>query len=114
MMPESDMHAIANYLAMRIVDSLAEGTAVCVFTALALRLSRRQRAAARFAMCFLGLLAIAVFPVIRGLWASSAFSKAGIHHSAFVVSESWALYLFWTWAALAGLQLLGVGRSLLH
>jgi beta-lactamase regulating signal transducer with metallopeptidase domain len=111
MMPV-DMHTIANYSAMRIVDSLAEGTAVYMFTAVALRLSKRQSAAARFAVCFFALIAIAVFPVTRGLWASSVVSKP--NHPALVVSESWAFCLFWIWAALAGFQFLGVARSLLH
>jgi beta-lactamase regulating signal transducer with metallopeptidase domain len=99
---------------MRIVDSLAGGTTVCGLIALALRLSRKQSAAARFAMCFVGLLAIAVFPVTRGLWPSAAASHVGLHHPAFVLSENWALCLFWTWFAFAALHLLGVGRSLLH
>jgi beta-lactamase regulating signal transducer with metallopeptidase domain len=114
MMPPFDIHAIANYSALRIVDSLAVGTAACAFTALALRLSRRQSAAARFAMCFLGLLAIALFPVTRGFWTLSPLSKAGLQRPALVLSESWALFLFWTWLALAGLHLLGVCKSLLH
>jgi beta-lactamase regulating signal transducer with metallopeptidase domain len=107
-----DMHTIANYSALRIVDSLAEGTAVYMFTAAALRLAKRQSAAARFAVWFFALLSIAVFPVTRGMWATSVLSKS--NHPALVVSESWAFYLFWIWAVLAGFQMLGVGRSLLH
>ena len=113
-MPALDMQAIANYSAVRIVDSLAEGTAVCAFAALVLRLSRRQNAAARFGICLMALLAIAVSPLTRGLWASSAFSQTGSHRPALVVPESWALYLFSIWAALAALHLLGVGKALLH
>lgn len=113
-MPVVDTQAIANYSATRIVDALAGGSAVCVLTALALRVSRHQSAAARFAVCFLGLLAIAVFPLTRGLWTSLVFSKAGLQHPTFVVPESWAVYLFVTWAVLAALHLLGVGKALLH
>jgi len=71
-----NLEAIASYSSMRLVDSLAEGLAVCLFAALILRLSRRQNAGTRFAIGFAALLAITVLPLARGLWPHSQLASS--------------------------------------
>jgi len=100
MMPSVELHAIAQYLDLRMIDSLAEGLVVGVCAALLLRFSRKQNAGTRFAIGFSALLAIAVLPLTSGFWHSKV-SSGSLNRAAFVVPESWALYLFVTWAVVA-------------
>lgn len=104
------LHAIAQLMALRAVDSLIEGSVVGLFAAVLLRAARRQNAAARFAVSFSALMAIAVIPFLNG--PSAAGSGAG--HAAITVSESWALYLFAAWAVIAGFFSLRLVRALWH
>lgn len=106
-----NLEAIASYSSMRLVDSLAEGLAVCLFAALVLRLSRRQNAGTRFAIGFSALLAIALLPLSRGIWPHSQLASTT---PAVVVPESWALYLFSAWAVIAALLLARVALSVWH
>ncbi len=112
MMPGPELDAIACYFSLRIVSSLAEGTVICVFAGMLLR-RRGQNATTRFAIALSTLIAIAVMPLASALWPQHAHLSAA-PRPAFVVSESWALYLFWTWAVLASCLLLAVGRALWH
>ena len=106
-----NLEAIASYSSMRLVDSLAEGLAVCLFAALILRLSRRQNAGTRFAIGFAALLAITVLPLARGLWPHSQLASSA---PAVVVPGSWAVYLFSAWAVIAVLLLARVAVSVWH
>src|SRR5690348_8041129 len=106
-----NLEAIASYSSMRLIDSLAEGLAVCLFAALLLRFSRRQNAGTRFVIGFSALLAIALMPLARGLWPHSQLASAT---PAVVVPESWALYLFSAWAVISILLLARVSRSVWH
>lgn len=111
MMSVLNLQAIASYSSMRLVDSLAEGLLVGLIAALMFRFARRQNAGTRFALGFSALLAIALLPVARGLWANIQVSSAA---PAVVVPESWALYLFSVWAVIAILLLARVARSVWH
>ena len=111
MMPALELHTIAQYSVLRIVGSLAEGSVVCLFAALLLR-SRRLSASTRFAIAFASLIAIALMPLASAVWPHHALSVTS--RPAFVVPESWALYVFWTWAVLAVCFLLSIGRALWH
>jgi beta-lactamase regulating signal transducer with metallopeptidase domain len=111
-MMTSVLHAVAPLLALRMIDSLAWGTVIVVFTLLVLRFTR-QSAGARFAMCFSALVTTAALPLIIGEWQSRA-SIAGASQPVIIVSERWALYLLATWAVIATWFLVGVGRSLWH
>jgi beta-lactamase regulating signal transducer with metallopeptidase domain len=106
-----NLGAIASYSSMRLIDSLAEGLAVCLFAALILRLSRRQNAGTRFAIGFAALLAIAVLPLARGLWPHSQLASSA---PAVVVPQSWALYLFSAWGVIAVLLMARVAVSVWH
>lgn len=113
MMAALDLHTTARYSALGLIDSLAEGTVICAFAALLLRF-RRQSAGTRFAIAFSALLAIAMMPFLGGLWAHRALAGAIADHPAFVVPESWALYLFWTWVGLVSLSLFWLARAVWH
>lgn len=106
-----NLHAIASYSAMQLIDSLAEGFVVCLVAALLLRVARRQNAGTRFAIGFSALLAIALLPFSKGLL---AHSQASLTTPAVVVPESWAVYLFSLWGVIALLLLARVARSVWH
>lgn len=110
MVPALELHTIAQYSVLRIVSSLAEGSVVCIFAALLLRL-RRQSASARFAIAFASLIAIALMPLASALWPHHPLS---VSRPAVVLPESLAMYVFWTWAVLAACFLLSIGRALWH
>jgi beta-lactamase regulating signal transducer with metallopeptidase domain len=107
------LHAIAQYSALRIVDTLAEGTVIAIFAAALLHLARRQNAGTRFAIWFSALIAIATLPLIATV-SSHPDLSARIPHAAITVPDSWALYVFAAWALIAGYFLLGIVRALLH
>ncbi len=103
------LHAIAQLLALQIVDSLAWGSVIVVFTALLLRVTR-QRAGTRFALYFSALMAIGVLPLISGgWWPRAAISQAS--HPVITLPDHWAVYFLAAWAAIAGWLMLGVGRA---
>lgn len=106
-----NLQAIASYSSMRLIDSLVEGLVVCLFAALLLQFSKRQNAGTRFAIGFSALLAIAFFPLLKGIFVHEHFSAGS---PAVVVPESWAVYLFSAWAVVAMLLLARVVRSVWH
>ncbi len=113
MMPILDLHELARLSALRIADSLAEGTVIGVFAALLVRPFRRQNAGTRFAVWFSALMAVAAAPFVSGLLAQRAVA-AGVPHPAITLPDSWALYAFAAWALMAAWFLAGVIRSLWH
>ncbi len=114
MTPALHLHAIAQFSALRIVDSVIEGTLIGVFAAILLRVARRQSAGARFAAWFSALMSIVVLPFVRsGLWLHSG-TAATSRQPAITVPDSWAVYLFAIWAVVAVWSLVGVGRAVWH
>ena len=109
-----NLHTIAELLALRFVDCLAEGTVICLLAALALRLAPRQNAATRFTVWFSALIAITALPWISGLSAKAGVTAAAARHATITLPDSWALYLFAFWAAVALWFVLGVARALWH
>ncbi len=111
-----DFSALSQISALRIVDCLLEGTLVATFAGLMLRVIRRQSSAARFAVWFSALMAIAALPLFGGeWWPRGAGALAAISpRPQIIVPSSWALYLFAAWAAMAMFGLARVGVGLLH
>jgi beta-lactamase regulating signal transducer with metallopeptidase domain len=109
-----ELHAIATYSALRLVDSLAEGLIVFLCVALLLRFLRRQSAGTRFALGFSALLTIAVLPFTSSLWTHSGIPPKAINGTTFVVPESWAVYLFGLWAVIAALLLAQIAKGVWH
>jgi beta-lactamase regulating signal transducer with metallopeptidase domain len=106
-----ELHSIASYSSMRLIDSLAEGLVVGLFAAVLLRLARRQNAGTRFAIAFAALLALAMLPIARALWPNAPVAS---HAPTFMAPESWALYLFSVWAVIASVLMTRVVRSVWH
>lgn len=108
-----DLQPVAQYMALRVVESVVEGTLIFAFAALLIRIVPKPSAKTRFAIWFSALLAIALAPVATGVWSSHvSVQRADFVRPAVTVPDSWALYLFVIWAVLAGWFLLGVGRAL--
>jgi beta-lactamase regulating signal transducer with metallopeptidase domain len=113
MTPALGVHAIAQFSTLRILDSLVEGSVIAGLGALLLRLTPRQNAAARFAVWFSTLLAIAGLPLMVA-WTPHRIISQTLTRPAITVPESWALYLFGAWCLIAGFSLLGVVRAVWH
>ena len=113
MTPTFGLHAIAQFSTLRILDSLVEGSALAGLGALLLRMTPRQNAAARFAVWFSTLLAIAGLPLIV-VSTPHRIISATITRPAVTVPESWAFYLFAVWALIAGYFLFGVVTAVWH
>lgn len=107
------LHAIAQFSTLRILDSLAEGSVIAALGAVVLRMTPRQNAAARFAVWFSTLLAIAGLPLIAASTPHQVISGA-LTQPAVTVPESWALYLFAAWALIASYSLARVTGALWH
>lgn len=105
------LHAIAQWMALRAVDSLIAGSIVGLFAAAVLFAARRHNAGSRFAVSFSALIAIAVIPFLGGL---SQTDASGVTHAAITLSESWAVYLFVAWALIAALFSFRLVKALWH
>jgi beta-lactamase regulating signal transducer with metallopeptidase domain len=119
-----DLQAVARLSALRLADSLVEGTIIAIFAALAVRAHRRDHAGTRFSLWFSALMAVAVVPLLsawmthtgvaRALLPASPATALTLHHPAITLPDSWALYLFAAWALIAAWFLFGIARSLWH
>jgi len=107
------LHAIAQFSTLRILDSLVEGSVIAALGGVVLRTTPRQNAAARFAVWFSTLLAIAGLPLIAASTPHRVLSGA-LARPAVTVPESWALYLFAAWALIASYSLVRVAGAMWH
>jgi beta-lactamase regulating signal transducer with metallopeptidase domain len=110
----SSLHAIAELLALRFLDSLIEGTLICLLGALMVRFIPRQNAATRFALWFSALVAIAALPWIGGMLPRAEFNVAATGHAAITLPDSWALYVLALWGGVVCWFAFGVVRALWH
>jgi beta-lactamase regulating signal transducer with metallopeptidase domain len=108
------LHAVAELITLRFVDSLAEGTLVCLLAALCLRLARRQNAATRFAVWFSALVAISASPWVGGAKLPGEVLLSGTHSAAITLPDSFALYFIAVWAVVAIWFGVGIARALWH
>lgn len=107
------LHAIAQFSTLRILDSLVEGSVIAALGTVVLRMTPRQNAAARFAVWFSTLLAIAGLPLIAASTPHQIISGAHAR-PAVAVPESWALYLFAAWALIASYSLGRLAGAMWH
>src|SRR5258708_20658005 len=89
------------------LDALVIGVLIAMFAALVLRVSRKQSAAARFAVWFSALAAIAVLPWLDGELRLSvgAHGHRAANAAALTVPSSWAIYFLASWSGLAAIAL---------
>jgi len=104
----STFQSIAQMLSQRVVDSLVEGTLICVFAALLFRVAGQKNAGSRFLFWFYTLLAIAAVPLI-GSWSHGVVN--GASRSAITLPESFATYVLYAWAIVSAWHLLGIARG---
>jgi beta-lactamase regulating signal transducer with metallopeptidase domain len=112
-----DLAVIARMSAERIVYCLVEGTLVAAFAGCLVPVLRGRNAGTRFAVWFSAMVAIAVLPLLGGVWgagAAPALSGGLKARSAITLPGSWALYLFGVWATVAALALARLGAGLLE
>jgi beta-lactamase regulating signal transducer with metallopeptidase domain len=103
------LNQLARMSAESMLNCILEGIAIGLFAWILLRLVGRRNSSTRFAVWFFALVAIAALPVLS-VAASSA--RAGSAGSAITVPSSWALVIFFVWAAIAGTALFRVGVGL--
>jgi beta-lactamase regulating signal transducer with metallopeptidase domain len=108
------VNTMAEIFALRLLDSLIEGGAICVCAALILRVIPRQNAATRFAVWFSALMAVAVLPWVGGAWLHTGVAHAAARHAAIALPESWAIYFLVGWGLLALWFSLRLGWAIWH
>jgi beta-lactamase regulating signal transducer with metallopeptidase domain len=108
-----NLHALAQALTERLLNTLAEGLVIALFAWIVLRLIGRRNSGTRFAVWFCALLAISLSPFIQIGFTGRAGELA---HSAaaFTMPSAWASYLFGAWAVIALMGLLRVAVGLWH
>jgi beta-lactamase regulating signal transducer with metallopeptidase domain len=109
-----NFNAVAETVALLGGRSLIVGALVTAFASVWLRVFRRQNSSVRFAIWFSALLAIALLPWLDGalVLRFGAHGQLATTHSAITVPASWAIYLFFAWAAIAVVALARVAMSL--
>jgi beta-lactamase regulating signal transducer with metallopeptidase domain len=110
----ASLNTMAEIFALRLLDSLIEGSVVCLCAALILRLLPRQNAATRFAVWFSALVAVAFLPWVSGAWLHTSMAHAAVRHAAIALPESWAIYFLAAWGLLALWFSLRLGRAICH
>lgn len=110
----SSLQTIAELLSIGFVNSLLEGTVICVMAALTLRVAPRQNAATRFGVWFLALVTIAALPWLGGLLPHAADGAALTKPAAITLPDSWAFYALALWGAAVMWFGFGLTRALLH
>src|SRR5208282_4557902 len=93
-----NLHAVAQFSAERMLNSLVEGMAIALFAWLLLQVissqkpqlrnSGRQNSGTRFAVWFLALLAITALPFVGSLVPSGSASSMAVSHSAITAPAS--------------------------
>jgi beta-lactamase regulating signal transducer with metallopeptidase domain len=106
------LNELARISATSLLNCVLEGVGIALFAWILLRLVGRRNSSTRFAVWFFALLAIAALPVVGVAASSARLTGAGNAGSAITVPSSWALDIFFVWAAIAGVGLLRVGVGL--
>jgi len=102
----SHWQALAEMLAGRMLNSVAEGLVIALLGWLVLCAMRRQNSSTRFAMWFAALAAVALLPMVEGARSNAG---TGVVHSAVRLPGSWAVDLFVLWLVIASVGLAKIG-----
>ena len=106
------LNELARISATSLLNCVFEGVGIALFAWILLRLVGRRNSSTRFAVWFFALLAIAALPIVGVAASSARLTGAGSAGSAITFPSSWALDIFFVWAAIAGVGLLRVGVGL--
>jgi beta-lactamase regulating signal transducer with metallopeptidase domain len=99
---------MAQMLAERMLNSVAEGVVIAGFGWLLLLTLRRQNSSTRFAVWFFALAAVVGMPIVESMQ-SNASAGARAVHSAFRLPGFWAVDGLVIWAVIAGAGLAKIG-----
>src|SRR5579863_4489769 len=105
----TQLNQLAQLSAERMLNGMIEGIAIGLFAWILLRLTGRRNSSTRFAVWFSALLAIAALPLL-----STVSGSVHASSSAFTVPGSWAIDIFFIWAAIASVLLLRVAVGLVQ
>jgi beta-lactamase regulating signal transducer with metallopeptidase domain len=106
------MNFVAQMSIERLLNCVAEGTAIALFAWLMLRLIGRRNSGTRFAVWFSTLIAIALVPFVELPAAATPIAHSS--GAAITMPRAWSLYLFGIWAAIAAIGLARVAVGLWH
>jgi beta-lactamase regulating signal transducer with metallopeptidase domain len=107
-----NLNELARISAASLLNCMLEGVGIALFAWVLLRLVGPRNSSTRFAVWFFALLAIAALPVLGVAASGARLTSAGSAGSAITVPISWALDIFFVWAAIAGVALSRVGVGL--
>lgn len=107
-----NLHFVAQMSIERLLNGLAQGTAIALFAWLMLRLIGRRNSGTRFAVWFSALLAIALAPFVELPEAARAMTHPA--SAAFTMPQAWSSYLFVVWAVIAAVGVARVVVGLRH
>jgi beta-lactamase regulating signal transducer with metallopeptidase domain len=107
-----DLHFVAQLSVERLVNCLAQGTAIALFAWLLLRMIGRRNSGTRFAVWFCALLSIAAVPFVE--FSSGGSAAAHAVSATITMPCAWSLYLFGAWATIAVFGLARVALGLWH
>jgi beta-lactamase regulating signal transducer with metallopeptidase domain len=110
----ASLNTMAEFLSLRLLDSLIEGSVICLCAVLILRLVPRQNAATRFVVWFSALVAVAFLPWVNGTWLYTGVANTAAGHAAIALPKSWANYFVAGWGILALWFSLRLGRAIWH
>ena len=102
-----DLQTLAQVSTGRLLNTVIEGFALAGLTWVFVRFFAGRSAVVRFAIWFSTLLAVASLPLLVRTGAAASW-----HRPELQFSTSWATYLFFAWAAIAGVLLLRLAASL--
>jgi beta-lactamase regulating signal transducer with metallopeptidase domain len=106
-----DLHQLAQISAQGVLNSIAAGVTIALFTAALLRVSGRRNSGTRFAVWFSALLAIILLPIFN---LAPDKPLIGSGSAAITLSASWAGYLLVAWALISTFALLRVAFGIGH
>ncbi len=106
-----EFQSLAELMAGRTMNTVAEGFAVAGLSWCALRCFGARNAMSRFAVWFSTLLVIAALPLLTRFGPAVG---AGMRPAELALSSDWAVGLFAAWALIANVLLLRLGLSLYH
>lgn len=99
-----NLHFVAQMSIERLLNCLAEGTAIALFAWLLLGLIGRRNSGTRFAVWFCALVAMAAAPFVE---ISSSPTTLHASVAAITIPREWSIYLFTAWACIA---MIGIAR----
>jgi beta-lactamase regulating signal transducer with metallopeptidase domain len=109
------LQTVAQISVERILNVLPEGFLIALFAWALLRVFRRQNSGTRFAVWFLALLTVAVFPVLSAFTEGRAVIGAGSGWGsalpAITIPAGWALFAFLAWTLGTSVAMLRLATS---